>query len=369
MSRAVSIPSVVNMTRLRRTRLALLSLIAALVALVAVTVPVGAAPVGKPLVAPKGATVSEAAGRAVVKLALKAKAKKTLRIPFKTVAGTARAGSDFKAAKGKVVIKKGAKSGKVTIVLVNDRVAEPVERFTVRFAGGSAYRLKTTSATVTIKDDDGAAGGGGADAALAKVHQWSGDITVHVTQHQVMNPTIVDEDWTFVAHLVLAPQPYTNVWLPLPASSWTLQGTHTSSDPTSQCAAHPDHRDFDTSGSFMADPQSGYPQTGKAQWLLKTQVGTTPSVMEAGPISAADVYHSWAYYSGSCHESVSDSSTSVGFQTHWRTSDPVGHPGTFPFTLKYGASGTSLTVDFTDDYSQQAGWTTHSRVTGTLHGS
>jgi len=308
-------------------------------------------------VTPKGESIKENAGRARVILTVANKAKKKIKIPFKTVAGTAKPGRDYWTTKGKATLKKGTRQTSIWIPLINDKSVESTEKFTVKLKDGAAYNLKRKSVTVTIVDDD-----------KVVVNRWSGDLTVHVTQHQVSNPTIVDDDWTFVAHLVLAPDQYRTSWLPTSASTWTLQGTRTTTDPTGDCAAHPDHRDFDTTGNFMANPLSGYPQLGQAQYWLKSAAGSVPYVMEAGPITAANTYHSWAYYSGSCHESVSDSSTSVGFQTHWRTSDPVGHPGTFPFTF-HGGSNPTLTVDFTDDYSQQTGWTTHSRVTGTLHAS
>jgi len=344
------------MTRLRAV---LLSSLASLLVLGALTLPVGpaSATYWAPTVTPKGESIKENAGRARVILTVKAKAKKTLRIPFKTVAGTAKPGRDYRTTKGSAVLKKGTRQTSIWIPLINDKTPEATERFTVKLTDGATYNLKAKSVTVTILDDD-----------KVVVNRWSGDITVHVTQHQVMNPTIVDEDWTFVAHLVLAPDQYRTSWFPTSASSWTLSGNHTSSDPTGDCAAHPDHQDFDTTGNFMADPLSGYPQTGKAQYWLKSAAGSAPYVMEAGPISTSTIYHSWAYYSGSCHESVGDGSLSVVFQTQWRTSNPVGHPGTFPFTFHGGADPT-LTVDFTDTYSQQSGWTTHSRVTGTLHAS
>ena len=76
------------------------------------------------------------------------------------------------------------------------------------------------------------------------------------------------------------------------------------------------------------------------------------------------------YGSQGCQSTVSEAQVSLGFQTTWRTSNPVGHPGTFPLTIHTtNGNETSLSVDFSDTYHQQAGMTTTSRVTGTLRAS
>lgn len=306
---------------------------------------------------PHGETIKENAGRARVKFTVHGKVKRTVKVPFQTVAGSAKPGKDYRTTKGKLTLKKGSYGGSIWIPLVNDKVTEPTESFAVKFKDGDLYDLAEKKVTVTIKDDD-----------KVVVKRWAGNITVHVTQHQVMNPTTIDEDWTFVAHLVLAPDQYRTSWFPTSASSWSLDGTHTVTGANADCLDHPDHEDFHTTGRFMTNPLSGYPGVGQAQWWLKTQAGSVPNVMEAGPISADATSYTYWDYTHTCTEHVGASDITVGFQTHWRTSDPVGHPGTFPFTF-HGGADPRLTVDFTDNYSQQAGWTTHSVVTGTLHGT
>lgn len=307
-------------------------------------------------VTPQGETVKENAHLARVQLTLRKKAHMRYKIPFRTVAGSAKPGRDYKTTKGTVTIKKGAKSVSVWIPLINDKVIEPTEKFTVKFKRTSRwYALTKNEVTITVLDDE-------------VVKKWSGDITVHVTQHEVQNPTTIDEDWTFVAHLVLKADQWGTSWFPTSASSWTLSGTHVVRGGNADCPNTPDHMDFQTTGAFMANPLSGYPATGQAQYWMKSAAGTVPAVMEAGPISADATSYSYWDYTHTCTEHVSASDISVVFQTHWRTSDPVKHPGTFPLTMHKGEDPT-LTVNFTDTYSQQAGWATHSRVTGTLHGS
>ena len=153
-------------------------------------------------VTPQGETVKENAHLARVQLTLRKKAHMRYKIPFRTVAGSAKPGRDYKTTKGTVTIKKGAKSVSVWIPLINDKVIEPTEKFTVKFKRTSRwYALTKNEVTITVLDDE-------------VVKKWSGDITVHVTQHEVQNPTTIDEDWTFVAHLVLKADQWGTSWFP-----------------------------------------------------------------------------------------------------------------------------------------------------------
>ncbi|MFT4286601.1 Calx-beta domain-containing protein [Nocardioides sp.] len=99
----------------------------------------------------KPVTVTEAAGRAVITVKLRTKAKRSTRISWATAPGTATT-TDFVAATGKARIKKGKKSATIRIVIVDDSVAEADETFTVSLKGSG---LKPATVTVTIRDDDG----------------------------------------------------------------------------------------------------------------------------------------------------------------------------------------------------------------------
>ncbi|WGX96661.1 Calx-beta domain-containing protein [Nocardioides sp. L-11A] len=103
-------------------------------------------------------TVSEQAGTAIVRLRLAKKAPRSLALSWSTVAGSAKAGSDFKAARGSVTIKKGRKSAKVKVAILDDTVAEPTETFYVKVKG--AAKVRPAKVPVTILDDDGPGGSG-----------------------------------------------------------------------------------------------------------------------------------------------------------------------------------------------------------------
>jgi hypothetical protein len=103
-------------------------------------------------------SVAETAARATVKVKLAKPARRTTRIRWRTLAGTATPGADYRAAKGTVTIRKGARKGKVTVAILNDTRPEPDETFTVRFKPAHG---RAASATVTIRANDGGAGSAG----------------------------------------------------------------------------------------------------------------------------------------------------------------------------------------------------------------
>jgi hypothetical protein len=351
-------------TRLR-TLLFLVGLVTGALGLV----PLGpaAATYSAPSATPHGEKVAEGAARARVVVKLDRKSPAALHVPFKTVAGSAKPGKDYKTTKGTLTIKKGARSASIWIPLVDDDTPEPTEEFGVKLKDGGNYDLTSKKATVTIKDDD-----------QSTVERWSGDLTVHVTQNNVTGTVTVADDWTMLLHLVLETDANHTTWTPTAASSWTLQGTRTSTDSASECAAHPSRWEIGTSGSFVPDPVGHNPSLGQSSWWVHGLYGKksiddsflTPPVMEVGTTVVPATAYSYWDYTHTCSEHVASAEVTLGFQTQWRTSDPVAHPGTFP--LRIGTSNgneTSLTVDFSDTYHQSAGMTTTSRVTGTLAAS
>lgn len=112
-----------------------------------------AAAAPKPTASAAPVTAREGAGTAVVVVRLTRKARTDVAISWSTVAGSARAGSDFRAARGKVVVKKGRKLARITVRLVDDRVAEPAETFAVALRSRGA-KVRTPRVTVRINDDD-----------------------------------------------------------------------------------------------------------------------------------------------------------------------------------------------------------------------
>jgi hypothetical protein len=319
-----------------------------------------------PTVTPHGEQVSEGASLARVVVKLNRKSGLTLKVPFTTVAGTAKPGQDYRTTKGTLKIKKGTRSASIWIPLVDDTTPEGTEQFKVRLKDGGTYDLASRTVTVTIKDDD-----------QATVDRWSGDLTVHVTQNNVTGTVTIAEDWTMLLHLVLEPDQYRDSWIPTAASSWSVQGVRTSTDSANECAAHPSRWEINTSGTFVPNPPQN-PPLGQSTYWLKNVAGKKsiddafpyPPVMEVGITYVPATAYTYWDYTHTCSEHVADAEVTLGFQTQWRTSDPVGHPGTFPLTINSSnGNETSLSVDFSDTYHQSAGMTTTSRVTGTLTAS
>lgn len=146
-----AVRSVPDMSRSRWFRPALVLLTAA--ALLPATPALAAAAAPKPVASAAPVSVAEGAGQAVVVVRLTKKARSNVAISWATVAGSARAGSDFRAARGKVVVKKGRKVARITVRLVDDRVAEPTESFTVALRSRAA-KIRTPRVAVRITDDD-----------------------------------------------------------------------------------------------------------------------------------------------------------------------------------------------------------------------
>src|SRR3954451_12451575 len=121
----------------RMSRTALLATIALVAASVAPAVALGPAdarPAPKPKVIAAPVTVAENAGKAVVQVKLSKKAKKAVKVRWLTKDGTATAGADYTRSAGTLTIKKGKKTGAITVPVLDDGVHEQAETFTVTLA-------------------------------------------------------------------------------------------------------------------------------------------------------------------------------------------------------------------------------------------
>jgi chitinase len=76
-------------------------------------------------------------------------------VGFTTGSGTALSGLDFVATSGAVTIPRGGTWAEIPLRILDDRVVEDDEWFTVTLVGTSAGRIRTGMAVVTIMDDDG----------------------------------------------------------------------------------------------------------------------------------------------------------------------------------------------------------------------
>jgi hypothetical protein len=78
----------------------------------------------------------------------------TVRVDYRTVAGTARAKSDYDAASGTLVFQPGVSSQTITITVKSDRTREPNETFTVELFNPVGASVADAVATGTILNDD-----------------------------------------------------------------------------------------------------------------------------------------------------------------------------------------------------------------------
>jgi uncharacterized repeat protein (TIGR01451 family) len=111
------------------------------------------------LVSAVGAAASESAVAVPITLVLSYAVPWDVTATWRTVDGTAAAGSDYVARQGVVTFPAGARTASVQVPVVADGVSEPLERFTVELAGVTGAR-PGPSATVVIRDASGPRGRG-----------------------------------------------------------------------------------------------------------------------------------------------------------------------------------------------------------------
>ena len=78
----------------------------------------------------------------------------TVSVDYRTVAGTARAKSDYNAASGTLTFPPGVWSQTITITVKADRTREPNETFTVELLNTFGGTVDDAVATGTILNDD-----------------------------------------------------------------------------------------------------------------------------------------------------------------------------------------------------------------------
>ena len=107
-----------------------------------------------PKVSIADATVAEEDGSASLAVTLAAPAASDLTVRFETMNGSAGPGSDYVARSGSLTLPAGATEGTITIDIIDDDVAEPQERFSVRLTSAEGATIVDGSGAVTITDSD-----------------------------------------------------------------------------------------------------------------------------------------------------------------------------------------------------------------------
>lgn len=114
---------------------------------------------GAPRLSARSVTTTEPdSGRraVVVPLRLSRSAPRAVTLAFRTRDGSARAGSDYVAAHGRVRIPAGHRTARIRLFVLGDRTYEGVEKFAVQLSQGRGVRLPRRPVTVTINDNDAA---------------------------------------------------------------------------------------------------------------------------------------------------------------------------------------------------------------------
>ena len=120
--------------------------------------PCGIAPPrhGAVVLAESSSVVSEGAGSATLRVRRTDGSNGRVVVPFATLDGSARAGSDYERAEGAVTLAAGQDSASFEVPLRADSADEADETFTVvlRAPGGGATLSEPSRATVMVRDDD-----------------------------------------------------------------------------------------------------------------------------------------------------------------------------------------------------------------------
>jgi hypothetical protein len=180
-----------------------------------------AGPAAKPVATAAPVTVSEPAGKVVVKVRLAKRAPRSLTLSWSTVAGSAQAGSDFKAARDTLTVRKGKKGAKVKVAVVDDKVAESTETFHVKLTG--AAKVRPAKVPVTILDDDGGTGSGGPGAGTPFPQTISGTLSGTTKTAVFSGGTVPDTlhvEWSGTISYVFQPND------PVLGTPWADQQVH-----------------------------------------------------------------------------------------------------------------------------------------------
>lgn len=102
----------------------------------------------------KDKTVSENVGTASVRVALLHRVDHKVSVGYKTVNGTAMAGTDYTAVSGRIMFPKGAKVRHVSVPIINDTAVESTESFKVRLFDAFKAKIVDRTGIVTITNDD-----------------------------------------------------------------------------------------------------------------------------------------------------------------------------------------------------------------------
>ena len=103
---------------------------------------------------PQDARAREDAGRTVFVVELSGVSETPVSVRWKTADDTAKSGDDYTKSSGTLTIPAGEESGTIRVRLLDDRIYEPNETFTIRFSRPEGAALPDDQAVGTIVEDD-----------------------------------------------------------------------------------------------------------------------------------------------------------------------------------------------------------------------
>ena len=112
---------------------------------------------------------------ALVSVNLNAPSTKTVTVNFATADGSARAGSDYAAASGRLTFAPGVTNKTVAVPVFGDRMFETTESFSIRLSGAQRARIGDGQGVVTIVEDEPCLSIGDADGTV--VHKLDGTVS------------------------------------------------------------------------------------------------------------------------------------------------------------------------------------------------
>jgi len=97
----------------------------------------------------------EGAGTMEVEVRLNPRTESLVTVDYMTVGASARTDEDFKLAKGRLQFAPGQTSRTISVVLIDDDLAEDAETFILRLHASDNAVVSTPNVELTIIDDDG----------------------------------------------------------------------------------------------------------------------------------------------------------------------------------------------------------------------
>lgn len=180
------------------------------------------------------------APNATIEVRLDRKAAKRVTVTWRTADGTAKAGSDYTAASGRLVFEPGQRLKRITVPLLDDSAPERTEYFYVRFSSPQAKVTRKRTAISLIDDD---------------LATYAGDLVVTERWEQEANGFHTLETWTLTFHPQLAPFNEGTAWYDNGFGRWQLTGSRVLEDrrPGAECRTM-EKEVYSGEGTFFTEP-------------------------------------------------------------------------------------------------------------------